>query len=134
MKTYFSVSRLHMVSKKNRLYLVCKKTLLLSSLLFFPFQICLPEWWSVVSNDDQFGFALTQCLQGLFVAQAKFAWFHNQSQTWIGRFQSFFLMCTLSKKEGRRKRKRNSLNGTIYITSISEIKVHITTWCARFNG
>lgn len=72
--------------KKKDQRIVCKKTLLLNS------RFILPEWWSVVGNDDQFGFALTQCLQGLFVSQAEFAGFHDQSQTGIGGFQSLFLL------------------------------------------
>lgn len=43
-----------------------------------------PEWWRVVGNDDQLGFALSQRFQRLVVTQAIFAGFHNQSQTGIG--------------------------------------------------
>ena len=74
-----------MVSKLDQ-QILCKKTLLLNS------RFILPEWWCVVGNDDQFGLALTQCLQGLFVSQAEFAGFHDQSQTGIGGFQSLFLL------------------------------------------
>lgn len=47
--------------------------------------------WSVVSQDDQLSFALTECLQGLFVSQAEFAGFHHQGQTGVDGFQCLFL-------------------------------------------
>jgi len=40
----------------------------------------LPEGWGVVSDDDQLSLALSQCLQGLFVAKHKLATLHHQSQ------------------------------------------------------
>lgn len=45
-----------------------------------------PEWWRIVGDDDQFGFALSQRFQRLIVSQTIFAGFHNQSQTGIGAF------------------------------------------------
>lgn len=55
------------------------------------FSIVSPKRWCIVGNDDQFSLALTQRLQRLFVSQTKFAGFHDQSQTGICAFQSFFL-------------------------------------------
>lgn len=86
LKTYFSVTRLrlHMVSKTNRCTFDARK-------LYFSI-VNLPQWWCIVGNDDQFSFALTQCFERLFISQAKFAGFHDQSQTSIGALQSLFLL------------------------------------------
>ena len=43
----------------------------------------LPEWWSVVGNNDKLGLSLAQGFQGLFVAQTVLARFHHQSQTLV---------------------------------------------------
>jgi hypothetical protein len=50
-----------------------------------------PQRRSVVSDDDQFGFALTQGLECLPESQAVFARFHYQRQTRVDALNGLFL-------------------------------------------
>lgn len=54
-------------------------------------QVNLPEWWSVISNDNQLGFALAKGLQCLLVAKHIFATLHHKSQTRIDILNALFL-------------------------------------------
>lgn len=92
LETYFSVKYMNSTpydSKKcsdfHFQFISQGETLLLNSLSV------IPQRWRIVGDDDQFRFALSQRFQRLFIAQAKFAGFHDQSQTGICAFQSFFL-------------------------------------------
>lgn len=90
METYFLAMdvykrRLHMVPNRKQ------RSLKAIPLVWTKSQLNSPQRRSVVCNDDQLGLALTQCLQGLFVAQAVLAGLHHQRQTGIDGFQRLFL-------------------------------------------
>jgi len=46
--------------------------------------------WRIVCNDDKLGFALTQCLEGLAVAQDVFTGLDDQLQAIVDAFDGFF--------------------------------------------
>jgi len=50
-----------------------------------------PQGGGVAGDEDQFGLALAQSLEGLLVAQAVLAGLHHQSQTGIGALQRLLL-------------------------------------------
>ena len=50
-----------------------------------------PQGRSVVGDDNQFGFALAQGLEGLSESQAVFARFHYQRQTGVDALDGLFL-------------------------------------------
>ena len=58
----------------------------------------LPEGWGVVGDDDKLGFALTQRLQGLLVAQEVLARLHHQSQPGIDVLRRLFLQVIYAQK------------------------------------
>ena len=58
----------------------------------------LPEGWGVVGDDNELGFALTQCLQGLLVAQEVLARLHHQSQPGIDVLRRLFLQVIYAQK------------------------------------
>lgn len=51
----------------------------------------IPESWAVVCQDNQLGFALTDHLLGLFVAQDIFATLHHQLETRVDGLHRLFL-------------------------------------------
>lgn len=50
-----------------------------------------PESWAVVGQDHKLGFALTDHLLGLFVAQDVFATLHHQLETRVDGLHGLFL-------------------------------------------
>lgn len=51
----------------------------------------LPESWAVVGQDNKLGFALTDHLLGLFVAQDVFPTLHHQLETRVDGLHGLFL-------------------------------------------
>lgn len=51
----------------------------------------IPESWAVVGQDNKLGFALTDHLLGLFVAQDVFSTLHHQLETRVDGLHGLFL-------------------------------------------
>lgn len=81
--------------------------LLISNVLSFKIHIihsqklgkkeCLPQLWGVVSQNDQFGFAVSQGFQRLSVAQHVFTGFDDQLESVVDTLHGFFLFIFLKK-------------------------------------
>lgn len=56
-----------------------------------------PEGWAVVGQDNELGFALTDHLLGLFVAQDVFSTLHHQLETRVDGLHGLFLEKTTTK-------------------------------------